>query len=347
MSKRRTRTLKKARTGSRFAGGFMGSLTSLLASACAKAFTVSKQGLVIACAWCWSSRAMRRVAGVTAGIVACAGVALLMQNSLRDDPRYQIDPGRIVLEAHPEWASGALAEQVKSEIEAELRAELAALELTDAFTPESMDVVSGSLAANPWVAEVIRLERRFPSGSQPHARLVAEISIRTPVLMVEQSDRFVLVDSSHFVLPLTVPRDALDAFCAQLARPLRIVRGVEGDAPAAGDAWHSEQVAAAISMERILRKSQLDQSMPIEAMELVGIPTSSDDRGRVFYQPDGGVVLIPDQQRFQGTRLMWGRPPVHSSTLEMSPNDKLSRLQEQLLHPENMAGKHIDLRHKG
>lgn len=346
MSKRRTRTLKKARKTTSLGGGIATGLLGVAVAGGAKLASLVRRGAGSVGVWCWQSRGVRRVAGLTAGALVCAGAAWLMQSNMSEDARYQVDPGRIQLEAQPEWAKGDLAASVKHEIESELRAELAMLEMADAFTPELMEEVAAKLRQNPWVHDVVKLERRFPTSAEPNARLHAIVDIRTPALMVERADCYVLVDSAQNVLPLSVPRDALEGFCAQLTSPLRVVRGVDGTAPEPGSVWQNEQLSAALSMERVLRQSQIDQSMVIEAMELVGIPTSGDHRGRVFYQPDGGVVLIPDQGRFQGTRLMWGRPPVHSSTLEMSPNDKLNKLQEQLLHPEAMTGKHIDLRHK-
>ena len=98
--------------------------------------------------------------------------------------------------------------------------------------------------------------------------------------------------------------------------------------------------------ERLIRQAELDSYPGIEAIELVGIPRQADPRGRVHYQSDGGIVLIPDQDKMPGTRLIWGRPPVHASTLELSPNDKLDQLRSKLREMDTVANTRIDLRYR-
>jgi hypothetical protein len=295
----------------------------------------------------WRSRAARRGAGVVFGAAICTVMAWVMLNHLRTSERFQIDPGRIELAATPSWAKPELAARVKSEIETPLRKELAAEPATDAFDVDLAQKLASALQRSPWVRAVVRVERRFPADVDGASSLQPVLEVRRPALLVECSDGNILVDGEAVVLPLAVGKSAADvaAFSEQLAAPVRVVRGVRGRAPKPGEIWRSEQVAAALSMEVVLRESEIDNALPIAAIELIGVPDKRDSKGRVFYPDDGCVMLWPDQQRFPQTCLIWGRPPVHASTLEASPNQKLAQLRRRLEQsPETISGARIDLR---
>lgn len=297
----------------------------------------------------WSSRGLRRCAGLAGAVVVTCLLSWAMLHNLRSTEQYRLDPGRIELSAAPSWAKGDLAQRLKADIEDDLRADLADLPEGSAFDDELMQAVTERIALSPWVRRVVRIERRFPTGPDDYSRLLPVLEVRTPAVAVETEDRYVLVDGDGVVLPIELKRDSaeLALFTSQLVRPIRTVRGVVGRAPAAGQGWSNEQVAAALSMERVIRQAELDRALPIEAIELIGIPQQPDARGRVHYQVGGGVVLIPDQTRLPGLRVMWGRPPVHASTLELSPNDKLEELKNRLRGLDSVADTRIDLRYRG
>ena len=312
-----------------------------------RAITPSRETLGGLLSAAWHSRGVRRCAGLVGGITVLGLLSWVMLHNLRAHAQYTVDPGRIELAAAPSWATGSLAEQLKLDIEEDLRADLADLPEATAFDDEVMQTVSERIAKSAWVKRVVRIERRFPEDGEGHSRLIATLEIRTPAVSIETAERYVLIDGEAVVLPLMLPKNAENpylAFANQLARPLRNVRGVEGTAPAAGQTWSNEQVSAALSMERVIRQSELEKTLPIEGMELIGIPQQADARGRVHYEMAGGVVLVPDQTRMPGTRLLWGRPPVHASTLERSPNDKLTELVARLREMDTVADQRIDLK---
>lgn len=297
----------------------------------------------------WRSRGLRRGAGLAGAVVVTCLLSWAMLHNLRTTEQYRLDPGRIELAASPAWAKGSLAARLKAEIEDDLRADLSDLPEGSAFDDQLMQDVTERISRSPWVRRVVRIERRFPTRPDDYSRLLPILEVRTPAVAVETPECYVLVDGDSVVLPLTLKRDAAEMalFCSQLTRPIRTVKGVAGSAPAAGQSWNNEQVSAALSMERVIRQAELDRSLPIEAMELIGIPQQPDARGRVHYQVGGGVVLIPDQTRLPGLRVMWGRPPVHASTLELSPNDKLEVLKNRLRGLDSVADTRIDLRDRG
>lgn len=341
MARRNTRAASK-----RPAGPGLGAKLTAAVLAAVAAMLPSRATMARAAGALWRSRTARRVAGVAGACGLCGVLAWVMLHQLRQDGRYRIEPSRIELAAEPTWASPELAAQVRADIESDLRRRLSDMPASDAFDSELPALLAARLEESPWVAKVVRVDRRFPDSGEAHARLLPVLAVRRPALIVEGSDRCWLLDADSVVLPLPVPRAEaeLRAFQGRLTRPLRVVRGVAGSAPEAGRRWESEQVLAALSMENILRQADLDRALPIDAIELVGVPDRADARGRVHYQADGCVILVPDQTLLPGTRLIWGRPPVHASTLELSPNDKLAKLKDHMLKPESMAGARIDLR---
>lgn len=352
MSRRKARKAKrtKMQARSRDTGGLATRAVALAGAAVVALFTKLsplKGYAVSALDWAWHSRSMRRVAGLAAGFGVLAALSWIMLNNLSETPRYTLDPARIELSAEPTWASGTLAARVKATIEEDLREDLATLAITSAFDGDVMETIKSEIEKNAWVRRVVRIDRRFPTGPESHSRLVPVLEVRRPVLIINTRGAYALVDGDSVVLPLAVPRDGLQEFRSQLAQPLNLVRGVRGDAPTAGQRWQSQQIAAAIDMERIMRRAQLSRTLPIEAIELIGVPEHADSRGRVHYTSGGGILLVPDPHRLPSTSILWGRPPVHANTLEPSVNAKLNELKRLLESNEPLVGRTIDLRQSG
>lgn len=297
----------------------------------------------------WTSRSTRRIAGLAGAIAVLCGLCWLLQGGLRRHARHQIDPGRIELAAAPSWAKPELAARIKGEIEADLRAELAKLAPSDAFDSDLPEQVHAALARSAWVRSVISVKRRFPVDAQSQSELVPKLEVRTPSLCVATPEAWLLVDADGVRLPLSIKaatdrgQDELNALLAGLTRPIRIVEGVTSSPPAPGKKWESEEIVAALSMERVLRECEMDAVLPIARMRLVGVPAHADARGRVRYAPAGGVVLLPDSNVLPQTQLMWGRPPAHAGMMEPSVNEKLGEIKRLLKEPDTLQGKAIDL----
>ncbi|MDC1142678.1 hypothetical protein OAU50_06275 [Planctomycetota bacterium] len=346
--KRKKTTRKPTRKVSKGPGVFQKSLESLARGvvSAARFVTPSKETSKTIATNAWHSRSVRRICGLVGAAVVCVGIAWVTQQSLRTEHRYQIDPGRFALDTSVDWAKNSLAESIRTDIENDIRADLSELEMTDAFDTSAHEILAEKLGGNAWVRSVVRIDRMFPDNADAHATLVPTLEIRKPVIVIEQESRVILIDGDGVVLPieLKVGSSEYSEFQSNLAAPLRRVVGVTGLPPSAGTAWENQQITAAISMERVIRKSALNEAVHIDAIELIGVPEKSDARGRLHYQPGGGVVLIPDTSLLPGTRLIWGRPPIHASTLELSPNDKLDQLKQYLSQPESLPGASIDLR---
>ncbi|MCC6150543.1 MAG: hypothetical protein IT461_09860 [Planctomycetes bacterium] len=352
MARQNNRATRATRKLSRFGIGTM--LAGLVAAVFGSAWALTRQALpsraTVAgiCERIWSSRSTRRIAGLAGAIAVICGFCWMMQRNLRGLPRHQIDPGRVELAANPTWAKPELARRIKEDIESEMRAELAALPASDSFDAELLPKVHAALTRCAWVRRVISISRRFPASADAQAELTPVLEIRSPALCVATSEGWVLVDGDAVRLPLMIRvgpngKAELEDLCAGLMKPLRVVEGVSGAAPAPGKKWESEEIAAAISMEHVLRDCAMDAVLPIARIYLVGVPQHADTSGRVRYAPGGGVVLLPDAQIMPETKLVWGRPPVHAGTLELSVNDKLAEIKRLLKEPELMQGKAIDL----
>ncbi|MCC6575463.1 MAG: hypothetical protein IT462_16925 [Planctomycetes bacterium] len=287
---------------------------------------------------------VRRIAGVCGGMLLVVGLCVVMKKNLEASPMYNVDPGRIALVADVTWAKPELALRLRGDIEADLRLTLSELGTASCFDDASLPELAAALERNAWVAKVARIERRFPREAGGHAELRPMIDLRRPALAVETEAGYVLVDGEGVRIPIALKRgDELNTFTAGLLTPLRVVRGVTTEPPATGKRWESQEIAAAISMERVLRESAMDSVLPIEAMELVGVPAETDARGRVRYRPGGGVVLIPDRRLLPGTSLLWGRPPVHASTLEPTLDEKIAAMRVELANPGKLKGASVDL----
>ena len=352
MARQNNRATRATRKLSRFGLGTMlaGMAAALVASTWALTRQVLPSGATVAgvAERVWSSNSTRRIAGLAAAIAVICGFCWMMQRNLRSQPRHQIDPGRVELSANPTWARPELARRIKEEIEREMRAELAALPASDSFDADMLPNVHDALGRCAWVRRVISVSRRFPANAEAQAELAPLIEIRSPALCIATPEGWVLVDGDAVRLPLTVKngpnsKTELDDLCAGLMKPLRVVEGVNGAPPSPGKKWDSEEIAAAISMEHVLRDCAMDAVLPISRIYLVGVPQHADPAGRVRYAPGGGVVLLPDAQIMPETKLVWGRPPVHAGTLELSVNDKLAEIKRLLKEPEQMQGKAIDL----
>ncbi len=352
MGRDKHRGTRATRAFSRMGIGSMllGALAAMLASAWALTRQVLPSGATVAaiCERVWSSHSTRRIAGLAAAIAVICGFCWMMQRNLRSLPRHQVDPGRVELSASPSWAKPELARKIKEEIESDMRAELAALPNSDSFDSDLLQSVHVALSRCAWVRRVVSVSRRFPADGESQAELVPLFEIRSPALCVATADAWILVDGDGVRLPLSVKNGPtgkadFENLCSGLVKPLRVVEGVTSAPPAPGKKWESEEIVAAISMEHVLRDCSIDAVLPIARIYLVGVPEHADAKGRVRYAPGGGLVLMPDTQVMPETKLVWGRPPAHAGTLELSVNDKLTEIKRLLKEPEQMQGKAIDL----
>ncbi len=194
---------------------------------------------------------------------------------------YQLDPAKIVLSPTPPW--------IHSDIKAEV--------LRDARFNGPMSLLDGDLtvrmaaafAANPWVARVERVSKRFPAGLEVSA------VYRRPVALVEIDDgkAALPVDSEGVVLPTQ------DFSAADAEKYLHIAEIHTTPTGPVGSRWGDPAVTGAAQVA-----AALDDEW--QALGIVQIVPAGQKPAR------SGVEYIFDLVTRGGTHVRWGarRPPT-------------------------------------
>jgi len=176
--------------------------------------------------------------------------------------------------------------------------------------PDTVSLLDERLTANlarafrqhPWVARVVRVRRTREPG------IVVELEYRRPAALVERQGGLLPVDVEGVLLPPSAsPHEAAEA--------LPVVRGIVSAAPPApGQRWDDPLVAGAAALAAVLAphwdEFQLSAIEPPTAVT----PEQADD---------GEYVLTTRG----GSRILWGRSPGNGHPGELSPEQKIGRLQ--------------------
>lgn len=289
------------------------------------------------------SRITHRIAAAVLLMVLGLVALGVMRGSLAQGDRWKLDPARIEFTSLGlDWVTGDAAVAIRLRIDASLRESLKGISPASAFDSDIAATVGQRLAANPWVHSVNRVERCFPKGDAP-STLTVSLNLHRPVLRVPLNDRVYLVSrapgtaGAGYVLPWApvlqenrIPRGLEDqVIYAGLSPDVRMVTGVVGDAPATGTIWENEQVRAAISIEEDLRREKFEEWFPVASVDVYDIAPARRWDGQVAYTPLGGVRLFG---RTTGSALpvIWGKPRVHASTVEIPPAAKIRRLRDAI-----------------
>ncbi|MBX3444742.1 MAG: hypothetical protein KF774_20245 [Planctomyces sp.] len=218
---------------------------------------------------------------------------------LTDQPDYRIGWDRVDVTAPPAGVPGNLVEAVRTA--AELPEELPLLERG------LVERLARAFAAQPWVAEVERVEIRR------QRRIDIRLRYRRPAVLIESSRGYYPVDVEGVLLP---PRD----FTQDAVQRLPIVRNIksppQGDP---GESWGdvvvtcSARLADALAPEGDLERHWRRLGL---AAIVAPAPRTADVRPEDLsfeIQTRGGSVIV------------WGRVPG-ADALEPSAEDKLARL---------------------
>ncbi len=207
-------------------------------------------------------------------------------------PDYVVTPERIELTTLPEWIHA----DVKAEV---VRASsLSRLNLGDRRLVEQ---VAQAFALHPWIAKVIRVEKRFP------AKVIVAVEYRRPVAAVELAREgmreLLFVDAEGVLLP------SLDFAGNQAADYLRIAGIASTPASVYGSPWGDEAVAGAARVAAAwgsrFKQAGLYRILPSESAS-----------GEISYE-----LRTPGD-----TRIVWGTAPGRESTTEPSAEQKIAAL---------------------
>ncbi len=215
----------------------------------------------------------------------------------RDEYRLALD--KVVIDPAPVAPIPAdLFEQVQKR--AELPNELSVL---DRDLPRRL---AEGFALHPWIARVVEVRNEFPSAVK------VTVEYRQPVALVHVPNGYYAVDKDGILLP---PQDFSKADASEYIA----VKGITSTPQnGAGQRWDDPAVTAAAKLAELLApKWKQLQVATIIAPQNVSAATESD-------------ALQFDLETQTGTRILWGRAPGTQHPGELTPTQKLGRLNKYL-----------------
>lgn len=262
----------------------------------------------------WVARHLRTgiaALGLRGGLLIAAGVVALWglgaaRARVGRMPRYRVYPSRFRARA-PAWCAD----------------DLAAVQFPrrsySIFDPALTRDVAAAYETCPWVAHVVRVEKRFPN------ELRVELELRQPAAFVRLPAACHPIDAHAVHLPLPYRR------WDHANRPLPLVFGVQSDPPPPGMRWADRRVTAAASVLATLSR---DPTV-LRQIHVVDVANLEGD-----IDPLRSEILLFTRQR---VRINWGRPPDTQKFGEPPAHEKLVRLRRFLAQPIRGAAS-IDLR---
>jgi hypothetical protein len=239
-----------------------------------------------------------------AGLALICGAVLLAPRLAKSLPdvgnraEYQLQTAEIRVNEIPQWVPKDLVTQVVNQ--SRLGAQRSVLE--EGLTKE----IAIAFQKHPWVEKVVQVAKHVP------ARIDVELIFRRPVAMVEVPTGLLPVDGSGVLLPPTefTPEDARRY--PLISQPKTSPRG------AVGTNWGDPQVVAAAKLAAVLLPHWKDFNLTS-----IVIPAGLDLRAPL-------EELVFELQTKGGSRIVWGRAPGVVYPLELSPHQKIGRLEECL-----------------
>jgi hypothetical protein len=205
-----------------------------------------------------------------------------------------LTPERISVTPPPPWIHADVkAEVVRS-------ANLARLNLRD---PRLVEQLAAAFALHPWVAKVVRVQKRFPAAAD------VELKYRRPVAVVrvepQGESRLVFIDETATFLP------SEDFAPEQGKNFLRIEAAGEVPTSGYGLPWKSERIAGAARVAAALTQ----RWQPLGLYRIVAVQS-----------PDGH--LLYELRTPRDVRIVWGAVPGHEMPAEPTAEQKIHALEQ-------------------
>lgn len=214
----------------------------------------------------------------------------------------------------PDWIRSPVVDEVIRD------GNLAGMPIHD---PALVQRVAEAFALHPWVARVVRVEKRYP------ARVIVQLEYRRPVAVVPVATRresgLLVVDAQGVLLPTP-------DFVSSQARDYLRIEGIDTlPAGVYGTPWGSRRVSEAARIAAAIGPRWKE-------LGLYAIVPLSQADGSETYE-----LRTP-----QGVHIVWGRPPGQEADGEPSAADKLAALEayvrEQGALDREGAPSQLDLR---
>jgi hypothetical protein len=228
---------------------------------------------------------------------------------------YLVTAERISVTAQPTW----IHSNVKDEVVRSLAG--AKLELLDR---DLVEQVAQAFALHPWVANVLRVEKRFP------AQVNVELEYRQPVIVVKidapGEEGLLFLDEESVLLP------SADFAPSQAKGYLRIMAAGETPTSVYGTPWGSERMLGAARVAAAWG----DRWQTLGLYWIMGT------------RPSSGQLVYELRTQNDQVRVVWGVAPGHESADEASPLQKITALEQYVNDKgpleKSGAGAVVDLR---
>jgi hypothetical protein len=230
-------------------------------------------------------------------------------------PEYVLKPDDIKFTEAPPWVPRTFLRQVVRE-----GGLSETLSLLDA---RLVDDIAAAFQKHPWVDHVVSVRKEFPH------RVTVVLEYRKPAaLVVTQTERFV-IDKRAVLLPPPDLPPAEDEF------PI-IVNARSTPPTAAGTEWHDHTIEDAAKIADVLGPSW--KKLQLRAIEIPNLPENAKAEDAVYSLRTTG-----------GSRIIWGRAPGSDHPGELTPAQKIGRLEEYLARKGSFTDAQgpleIDIRH--
>jgi hypothetical protein len=254
---------------------------------------------------------------VIAGIAAYFLVpkALDWLPDLSHRPEYVVKVEDIHVTDVPPWVPRTFVRQVIRE--GGLSNELSSLD------PRLVDDVAAAFQKHPWVDHVVSVRKEFPH------RIMVVLEYRKPAaFVVAEAERFP-VDKHAVLLPPPDLPPAEDEF--------PVITNARSKPPKeAGSTWHDRTIEDTAKIADVL--GNFWKKLQLRAIEIPNVPENVNPNDMVYALRTSG-----------GSRIIWGRAPGTDHPGELTPEQKVGRLEEYLARKGGFSDAQgpleIDIRH--
>jgi hypothetical protein len=230
-------------------------------------------------------------------------------------PEYVLKPDDIKFTEAPPWVPRTFLRQVARE-----GGLPETLSLLDA---RLVDDIAVAFQKHPWVDHVVSVRKEFPH------RVTVVLEYRKPAaLVVTQTERFA-IDKHAVLLP---PPDLPPA-----EGEFPVIANARSTPPAqAGTEWHDHTIEDAAKIADALGPSW--KKLQLHSIEIPNLPENAKPEDAVYSLRTTG-----------GSRIIWGRAPGSDHPGELTPEQKIGRLEEYLARKGSFTDAQgpleIDIRH--
>jgi len=258
-------------------------------------------------------------------LVGCVTVVIVVYGpqvvrwlpNLTHRSEYQLRAEEIRITEPPEWIPKNFVRQIVRDADFP--------EVLSLLDEKIVEQTAAAFQKHPWVERVISVRKEFGKG------LTVALEYRKPVaVVVIEPDRYP-IDKNGVLLPL---QDIADA-----AIELPIIRNAQSAPPqqTPGSEWGDRTIEGAARVAEVLGPCW--KKLKLESIEIPIATGQGQKAGELLY----------DLRAVGGSRIVWGRAPGDNHPGELTPEQKIGRLEDYQTRYGAFSETHgpyeIDIRH--